>query len=141
PTWTRDGKGNQTDYAYHAESGQIAKITYPANKHGIRAETRYTYEQKYANYYNVSGVKAQASIPVWLKTEESYCINSSASDGDCSDNDEVITRYEYEHDNLFLTGMTVTDPQGNTLRTCYAYDDYGNRIGETQPNANLASCD
>ncbi|MGM8226477.1 hypothetical protein ACSV5M_07835, partial [Cellvibrio sp. ARAG 10.3] len=25
PTWTRDGKGNQTDYAYHAESGQIAK--------------------------------------------------------------------------------------------------------------------
>lgn len=141
PTWTRDGKGNQTDYVYHADSGQVEKVTYPANKNGIRAETRYTYEQKYANYYNVSGVKAQASIPIWLKTEESYCINSSASAGECSDNDEVITRYEYEHDNLFLTGMTVTDPQGNTLRTCYQYDDYGNRIGETQPRADLASCD
>ena len=141
PTWTRDGKGNQTDYVYHADSGQVEKVTYPANKNGIRAETRYTYEQKYANYYNVSGVKAQASIPIWLKTEESYCINSSASDGECSDNDEVITRYEYEHDNLFLTGMTVTDPQGNTLRTCYQYDEYGNRIGETQPKADLASCD
>lgn len=140
PIWMRDGKGNQTDYVYHAGSGQVEKVTYPANKNGIRAENRYTYEQKYANYYNADGVKAQASTPVWLKTEESYCINSSASDGVCSGNDEVITRYEYEHDNLLLTGMTVTAPNGKTLRTCYQYDIYGNRIGETQPKANLTSC-
>jgi YD repeat-containing protein len=140
PTWTRDGKGNQTDYVYHSGSGQVQKVTYPANKNGIRAETRYTYEQKYAKYYQANGIKAPAAIPVWLKTEEKYCINSSASGGVCASNDEVITRYEYEHDNLLLTGVTVTDPQGKTLRTCYQYDIYGNRIGETQPNANLTSC-
>lgn len=140
PTWTRDGKGNQTDYAYHASSGQVEKVTYPANKNGIRAETRYTYEQKYANYYNLSGVKTQAAIPVWLKTAEKYCINSNASNGVCAANDEVVTRYEYTHDNLLLTGMTVTDATGNSLRTCYQYDIYGNRIGETQPKANLTSC-
>jgi YD repeat-containing protein len=140
PTWTRDGKGNQTDYVYHADSGQVEKVTYPANKNGIRAETRYTYEQKYANYYTVGGTKTQATIPVWLKTAEKYCINSNALNGVCAGNDEVVTRYEYQHDNLFLTGMTVTDPQGKTLRTCYQYDIYGNRIGETQPKANLTSC-
>ena len=140
PTWTRDGKGNQTDYVYHPQSGQVEKVTYPPNKRGIRPETRYTYEQKYANYFNVSGVKTQASIPIWLKTEERYCINSAASGGVCEGDDEVVTRYEYEHDNLHLTGVTVTDPDGKTLRTCYQYDNYGNRIGETQPNANLTSC-
>lgn len=140
PTWTRDGKGKQTDYAYHAQSGQVSIITYPANKNGLRPETRYTYEPKYANYYNLSGVKTQASTPVWLKTEEKYCINSNAFNGVCAGNDEVITRYEYQHDNLHLTGMTVTDNTGKTLRTCYQYDIYGNRIGETQPNANLTSC-
>ncbi len=155
PTWTRDGKGNQTDYAYHAGSGQVAIVTYPANKNGIRAETRYTYEQKYANYYTVSGTKTQASIPVWLKTQERYCINSNALNGVCAGNDEVITTYEYNSDNLFLTGITITgvEPvnmlapggasnatQVTTKRTCYQYDKYGNKIGETEPKANLTQC-
>jgi YD repeat-containing protein len=140
PIWTRDAKLNQTDYIYHAESGQLEKVTYPPNKNNLRAETRYVYEQKYANYHSISGVKAQATSPIWLKTAEKYCINSNATDGVCAGSDEVVTRYEYEHDNLFLTGMTVTDPQGKTLRTCYEYDDYGNRIGETQPRAKLTSC-
>ncbi len=122
------------------QSGQVSIITYPANRNGLRPETRYTYAPKYANYYNLSGVKTQASTPVWLKTEEKYCINSNAFNGVCAGNDEVITRYEYQHDNLHLTGMTVTDNTGKTLRTCYQYDIYGNRIGETQPNANLTSC-
>ena len=52
-----------------------------------------------------------------------------------------MTRYEYNHNNLLLTGVTVTDQKtGVTLRTCYQYDIYGNRIGEISPNANLSSC-
>ncbi len=138
--WISDAKGNKTYYTYHAESGQVASITHPANKNGINAQTRFTYAQKYANHFNSSGVKTQSATPVWLKTEERSCINSNPSGSGCAGGDEVVTRFEYLHDNLLLTGMTVTDPQGASLRTCYQYDIYGNRIGETQPKANLASC-
>jgi len=31
-------------------------------------------------------------------------------------------------------------PGGTVRRTCYRYDMYGNQIGVTTPNANLASC-
>lgn len=138
--WISDAKGNKTYYTYHPESGQIASITHPANKNNLKAETRFTYVQKYANYINDAGVKTQADTPIWLKSEERYCINSDPSGSGCMAGDEVVTRYEYIHDNLLLTGMTVTDQHGATLRTCYQYDIYGNRIAETQPKANLVSC-
>jgi uncharacterized protein RhaS with RHS repeats len=51
-----------------------------------------------------------------------------------------VTRFEYEHDNLLLTGKTITEPAGSTRRTCYQYDIYGNQIGVTQPKANLSAC-
>jgi hypothetical protein len=35
--------------------------------------------------------------------------------------------------------MTVSDGSV-TYRTCYSYDSFGNKISETTPNANLASC-
>jgi hypothetical protein len=140
-TRMRDANGNWTDYAYHAQSGQVSRITHPANKHGIRPETRYEYTQLSANYYNSAGTKT-AGTPIWMKTAEKYCINSSAANNVCSGGDEVVTRYEYNHDNLLMTGMTVTDPTpgGQTLRTCFQYDIYGNQIGKTLPKANLSSC-
>ncbi|WP_111641632.1 hypothetical protein [Marinimicrobium alkaliphilum] len=141
PEWTEDAKGNRTDYTYHPQSGQLATVTGPANSAGIRPQTRFRYEQRFANYYSPSGTKSIAENGIWMKVEESYCTNSQAAGDGCSGNDEVVTRYEYEHDNLLLTGVTVTSEQDNrTLRTCYQYDIYGNQIGETAPNANLTSC-
>jgi hypothetical protein len=137
-TGIRDANGNWTNYTYHAPSGQVASITLPANKNGVRPQTRFTYEQKYATYYNAGGVLTQGT-PIWLKTAEEYCINSSAVDGNCSGGDEVVTTYEYEPKNLLLKGMTVTAPDG-VRRTCYRHDIYGNQIGVTTPNANLGSC-
>jgi RHS repeat-associated protein len=52
----------------------------------------------------------------------------------------VVTSFEYNHDNLLMTGMTVATPLDGTLRTCFRYDRYGNQIGKTEPNANLSSC-
>lgn len=64
--------------------------------------------------------------------------------GGCAGNDEVVINFEYDHNNLLLTGKTVTalNTKGasETLRTCYQYDIYGNLIGETKPKANLTSC-
>jgi hypothetical protein len=135
-----DAKGNWTDFAYHAASGQVEKITYPANKDGIRPETRLTYSLLYATYHNAAGAKVQSADGIYLKTAEEYCINSSASGGNCAGGDEVVTTFEYNHPNLFMTGTVVTAPGVAPRRTCYRYDDFGNQIGATTPNANLSSC-
>jgi RHS repeat-associated protein len=138
PLWVSDAKGNRTHYTYHEPSGQVATITSPANKKGLVAVKRVGYEQKQAYFYNESGSKTYGS-PIWLKTSEKTCINSATVGDACSGNDEVVTRYEYHHDNLLLTGMTVT-ADGMTRRTCYGYDQYGNKTYEVAPNANLTSC-
>ena len=141
PTRTRDKNGNWTDYTYHAASGQVESITSPADKRDIlRPQTRFTYEQKYATYYNSAGSRVQSTQGIWLKTAERYCINSNASGGACTGGDEVVTTFEYNHPNLLLTGTLVSVPGGAIRRTCYRYDMYGNQIGVTTPNANLASC-
>jgi hypothetical protein len=136
----RDANGNYTSYTYHAPSGQIATITSPPNKHGISAQTRYEYTQLQARYYDANG-NWITGTPIWMKTAERSCVNSNASEGVCLGNDEVIARFEYNHNNLLMTGMTVTDQKTTvTLRTCYQYDIYGNQIGKTEPRANLTSC-
>lgn len=141
PLWTTDAKGNKTYYTYHQASGALETVTYPANANQLVAQTRYEYAQKYAHVKDSSGARVQVSTPIWLKTAEKSCSNSNYTNGTCAGNDEVVTRYEYESDNLFMTGMTVYSQKDNkTLRTCYQYDIYGNRIGETQPKAGLASC-
>lgn len=147
PKWVSDFKGNKTYYTYHPDSGQLATVTSPVNKQGVAAVVRYGYEKKYAKYY-VNNSVAQATAPtgIWLKTTEKTCTNTATVADTCTGGavDEIVSRFEYNSDNLFLTGMTVTaaDSTGTivTQRTCYQYDKYGNRIGETQPKANLASC-
>ena len=71
PTRTRDSNGNWTDYTYHAPSGQIESITYPANEHGVRPQKRFQYTQLSAQYYDANGNWITGS-PIWVKTAEEY---------------------------------------------------------------------
>lgn len=43
PEWTRDAKGNQTDYTYDSTHGGVLTVTAPADAGGVRPQTRYTY--------------------------------------------------------------------------------------------------
>jgi YD repeat-containing protein len=139
--WIEDAKGNRTNYTYHTQSGMVSSVTAPPDQHGHRAQTRYEYTQLNAHYYNGGGSKITGA-PIWMRTAERYCINSDYVSGACNSPtaDEVVTRYEYNNDNLLMTGMTVTDPAGSVLRTCFQYDAYANQIGKANPNANLTSC-
>ena len=52
------------------------------------------------------------------------------------------TRYLIRYtppNNLLLRGTVVT-ADGQTLRTCYTYDDMGRKISETQPKGTGSSC-
>lgn len=141
PKTIKDNNGNITTYTYHLPSGQVESVTSPSVS-GKQAQTRYEYTAKTASASQI------ANTPIYLKTKESYCINSNFSgvgdgysrfSGSCAGGDEVVTQYEYEPANLLLTGTIVT-ADGKSLRTCYSYDQYGNQIGKTLPKALLLSC-
>lgn len=114
-------------------------------KIGVRPQRRYTYKQLYAWYKNASGAYQRGSSPIWMLTHERYCRTSAASSSGCAGGpeDEVTTEYDYGPqkgpNNLFLRGIYVTS-EGETRRTCYEHDRYGNRVGETRPKANVNRC-
>lgn len=153
PNWIKDPNGNQSDFTYDSVHGGMLTDTSPTPAAGkVRPQKRYTYVQRYAWVKNSGGTYSQASPPIWLVSMIGSCITGawSSSVGKCVDtngtvisNDEVVTTYDYGPDsgpnNLFLRGQIVT-ADGQSLRTCYAYDVVGNRISETTPNANLGSC-
>ena len=145
PTTVTDGRGQSTEFTYHAQSGQIASVTQPADNKNVRPQTRHRYEQKYAWYKNENGTMEKADTPIWLLTETSTCMTGAPTNyndvnsGCRQANDEVLTQYDYgpenQANNLWLRSVKVI--HGSTHRlTCYTYDQYGNRISETQPKGN-----
>jgi hypothetical protein len=143
-----DGNGNTTSYQYHADSGQVARVTSPPNEDGTSKVTRYEYGIKtgsttytpYFAIYKINGnYPSTSSDGIWLLTSEKTCINSATNGSSCAGNDEVEIKYQYDAANLFMIGKAVVSG-GQTLRTCYRYDIYGNQIGVTEPNANLSTC-
>lgn len=147
PNWVKDANGNQIDFEYDPVHGGLLKITGPPPVPGdVRPQIRQTYTQRYAWYKNSSGAVVQAPSPVWVLIAKAHCRKTAAlvPGPGCTDPaDEVTTTYEYGPNsganNLFVKGMTVT-ADGVTLRTCYGYDIYGNRISETLPKAGLTTC-
>lgn len=138
-----DPKGNVTDYTYDPAHGGVLTETLPA-VNGVRPQTRYTYAQRSAWIKTSTGTFVQATTPVWVMTQKSICKSGAASGAGCATaSDEVRTTYDYGPNsgpnNLLLRGM-VADATGLALRTCYRYDNQGNKISETKPRAGLASC-
>ncbi|ANB25316.1 hypothetical protein [Alteromonas stellipolaris] len=142
PTWVADAKGNKTHYTYHSKSGQVESVTRPPANNGVSPQTRYKYQQYYANYYSQSGNKVRATRPIWLIKEESYCIKGkpkSNGNGCTMLNDEVKTTYTYGTDNLHLTSILVT-ARNETRLTCMEYDQLGNQTGLTSPKGVNLTC-
>lgn len=147
PSSITDPNGNVTDIVRSQVHGGVLKRTLPADGSGVRPETRYTYVQKHAWLKSGSSF-VQAATPVWVLASEEYCRTSAAdANGNCAAgaSDEVVTTYEYQlgnasnGSNVWLVGTAVT-ADGTTLRSCVGYDDLGRQIFETQPNANLTTC-
>ncbi|MBB4837744.1 hypothetical protein HNP52_000795 [Sphingomonas kyeonggiensis] len=149
PTSITDGKGNVTAYTYSSDHGGVLTEVAPAVG-GVSPVRRYAYGQRYAWIKNASGGFVHAGDPVWLLLSEKTCrttaTNVAADSCAGGASDEVVTSYDYGPDtglvgnNLLLRGRAVT-ADGVTLRTCYGYDDNGNKIWETSPRAGLATCD
>ncbi|HWW25624.1 MAG TPA: RHS repeat-associated core domain-containing protein [Caulobacter sp.] len=131
PDWTRDARGNQTDYAYDQITGELLSVTQPAGPNGKRPQSRYAYGTFTARYYK-DGVLI-AGAPVRRLTRTSTCATGEASTCLGTD-DETVTDYAYESsavaNNVRLVSKTVrtgnlTGPTALSASTSYAYNDRG----------------
>jgi RHS repeat-associated protein len=142
PLWMKDARGSTTTWTYAPEHGGILTETGPA-VNGVAPQKRFTYVQRTARLLDGSA----AGLPVWLLDRMSTCRTGNPGGAGCALGaaDEVVTVYDYGADGgptiLSLRGQSVT-ADGQTLRTCFAYDGRGRKISETSPNgtAGLAAC-
>lgn len=146
PDSSTDAAGKITNYTYDAvHGGMTVKALPPPTAGSARPTSRYSYVQRFAWIKNADGSYSQADSPVWLLANEKTCKNGATIGNECAQGaaDEVVTSYDYGPDfgpnNLFLRGRSISS-NGVTFRTCYAYDQFGNKISETTPNASLTSC-
>lgn len=148
PTSITDGNGYTTTYTYSPEHGGVLTKSSPA-VNGVSPVVRYAYAQRYAWITNGSGAFVHAGDPIWVLVSEKTCRTTSTNiAGDsCAGGaaDEVVTTYDYGPDdgragnNLLMRGKTIL-ADGQAIRTCFGYDDDGNKIWETSPRAGLLAC-
>lgn len=146
-----DPNGNTSEYTYN-DRGQLLTATGPApTANAARPTTRNEYTERTAYILDGNGGLEPAGPPISLLTRTSQCLTSENCEGTA---DEVVTEYDYGPvpgpgvpvyaTNLLLRGVAVTaaDESGQlqTLRTCYAYNYFGERVSETSPRADLEVC-
>lgn len=142
PIWTKDARGNQTDFTYESHGGIRTEmgppVTPPSGPGPVRPVKIHGYAFKYANVKNASGTLVANSSGVWLPVSVTEC--QTVANGNTPECDpaapQTVTEFEYRAsnaaNNLLLRGKVV-DVGGLNLRTCYTYDALGNKISETAP--------
>jgi RHS repeat-associated protein len=131
PNWTRDAKGNQTDFTYDPTHGGVLTVTAPAPTSGaVRPQTRYSYSVLEAWYKNASGVMAASGAPIHVLTSVSTCRTSSSCNGA---SDELRTDIDYgpTASGRNLLPITTTTRDGASLLVAAStstYDLVGNLV-------------
>ncbi|WP_152569463.1 MULTISPECIES: hypothetical protein [Sphingomonas] len=139
PSAVIDARNGETDYTYNS-AGQITSVTLPADRSGLRKTTLFSYTLRTAYIKDNQGNVVPAGPPISMLTSETSCQTTQTCSGTA---DEVTKTYDYGPfsgpNNLLLKGIAVTS-NGITLRTCYGYNYFGEKISESSPRAGLSSC-
>ena len=145
PATYTDPRGNVTSYTYDSAHGGVLTETDPVDANGIHPVKRYVYALRRAWIKDAGGSYVAETNQIYVRTEAHTCATTAMVGTACAggSSDEIVTTYDYGPDsgpnNLLLRGQVVT-AGGVSLRTCYGYDQYGNKISETKPRAGLTSC-
>jgi RHS repeat-associated protein len=123
PTWTKDAKGNQTDYSYDPVHGGALTVSLPPEPSGTRPQVRYSYTP----YDTGNGT-------LYRLTGTSTCASGSGCTGTPA---ETITTTTY-WGSTFLPATTTTAAGDGSVSTTtsYAYDDGGRPIQITNGRNN-----
>ncbi|HEU4962156.1 MAG TPA: RHS repeat-associated core domain-containing protein [Sphingomonas sp.] len=121
PTWTKDAKGNETDYTYNLSTGTLSAVTSPAPSSGAaRPTTTYTYT-------SVGGISLPSAI--------STCSSAATCVGTVN---ETKTTIAYNSNGLTTS---ITKAAGNgavSATTAYTYDDTGDVLTVDGPLSGTA---
>jgi RHS repeat-associated protein len=122
PDWTRDARGNQTDYTYDVTHGGVLTVTAPSPTGGpVRPQTRYSYSLLNGEY-RVTSVSACQTL--------SSCAGTA---------DEVRTNSTYDPANGNLTSTSTGAGNGTlTATSSMTYDAMGNLLTVDGPLAGNA---
>jgi RHS repeat-associated protein len=131
PVWTKDAKGNQSDYVYDPTHGGVLSVTAPADTAGVRPQTRFSYSQWQAYYSNGTSIVASGQ-PVWRLTGTSACASGASCAGTAN---ETKTTINYGPQTVGtgnnLLPVSVSQGSGDgvlTATTAYSYDGVGNAV-------------
>ena len=135
PLWTKDAKGNQTDYTYDATTGNVLTVTAPVPASGaVRPQTRYSYTSMHA-YYNTGGGSIVAGPnAVSMLTGISTCRTTASCAGGADESKATIgygPQTAGTGNNLLPVSNTASDGLGTaslTATTSATYDDIGNLL-------------
>ena len=145
PSWRRDANGNQIDYSYAAWGGVLTEMGPPPTTGAARPLTVRTYAQRQAYIKNSGGTLVPSATAIWMPATVTVCQTAAGSSTPTCDGaaPQRTTTYQYgatgSGEALLVKGEAVSDGT-TTLRTCYGYDAQRNRVSQTAPNANLATC-
>ena len=138
PNWTKDAKGNQTDYTYDPTHGGVLSITRPAAQNGVRPQLRFNYSQRQAYFIQApGGVPVASGVPTWVQTGVSTCQTTTTCAGVA---DEILSTTSYGSqspgtpNNLFAAAVSTGAGDGSlTATVAISYDIYGNRVYSDGP--------
>lgn len=123
PLWSRDAKGNQTDYVHNAQ-GLLEQILTPADTNGIRQRTVIEYTAQVTPYTTIHR-KTKVRVCGVLATATTACVTN-----------EPYTTYSYFGDTFLPTTVTEVSPaDGLTRTTVTSYDAAGRVIAVDGPLA------
>ena len=143
PLWTRDAKGNQTDYTYDPNHGGVLTVTLPAaTPGGVRPQTRYTYQQHQSYSKNSAGSIVASGAPIYRLVGVSAC-QTAASCTRTSDETKSVVAYGPQTagtaNNLLPVSVTAASGDGALSATSnFTYDNIGNRLTVDGPQAGAA---
>ena len=129
PNWTKDAKGNQTDYTYDPTHGGVLTVTAPAPTTGaVRPQTRITYVR-----VNSSGV--EGSVGVFKPKTISACQTLASCAGTA---DEAKTTFVYGNNQNVASVIAATGNGSVSATTASAYDAVGNVTSVDGPQSGTA---
>lgn len=122
PSYTRDAKGNQTDYTWSSSHGGMLTKLEPADQNNQRRKTKYTYDA--------------LNRPIKV---EVCATNTSGTELTCGTSSSFVTTTTYWGSTNLPASTSVTDGVGTApLTTTFAYDNAGR---QTMVNPPLAGTD